>query len=228
MKNAFVIFLVIIVFFAFGIVGYLLAVKTGSSPLGSVNVTENVAGKRQHNLAVIQVDQLDNPEPRLVSVWFMSLYFMDSTPPSLAIGQLYPARSDNKMNQSIARSFDLTDAGDLSTGFRRNLDVYHIDWEGYLLVDSTTMQRVLEWINGPGDYTISLSSGADGSASRNQLAGQTCEKVAGIDRRGGTPLEWGDLVPAHFRSNLRMEDALTYWNRVTTASSASCQILPAR
>lgn len=229
MKNAVIFLIIILVFLACGFVGYQLATRIDPARTALAGSTPGRTGQgEQHNLVIIQVDRLDITQPRLVSVWYVSLFFMGGEAPRLSFGQLFPTRSSASVNQSIARSFDLDDQGDPSTGFSRSLDTFKIKWEGYLLVDDITAQRVLEWINGPGDYLSILSSGADNSAARNQLAGQSCKAVAGIDKRQGPPLQWGDLVPAHFRSNLRMEDALAYWNRVTTASSAQCEVLPSR
>lgn len=229
MKNAVIFLIVILVFLVCGYVGYQLATRIDPARIALTGATPGRTGQgEQHNLVIIQVDQLDSAQPRLVSVWFASLFFMEGESPRLSFGQLFPTRSDPSQNQSIARSFGLDGQGDPSTGFWRSLDSLKIKWEGYLLVDNITVQRVLEWINGPGDYPAILSSGAENSAARSQLAGRSCKAVAGIDKRQGPSLQWGDLVPAHFRSNLRMEDALAYWNRVTTAIGAQCEILPSR
>ena len=229
MKKVIIVLLASLVFVACGFIGYQLANRVNPAKIPASSTASGRVGQgEQHNLVVLQVDRLDSYQPKLVSIWFASLYFMDSDPPMLTLGQLYPTLSNNNINQSIARSFALDGEGEPSTGFWRNLDVYKINWEGYLLVDAVTMQRVMEWVNGPGDYIALLSSGPESSDERNQLAGQSCQRIAGIDTRQDPALQWGDLVPDHFRSNLHMEDALAYWNRVTTARDARCEILPAR
>lgn len=228
MKKVIVVLLATLVFISCGFIGYQLANRVDPVKFTSVGASGRVGQGEQHNLVILQVDRLDSYQPKLVAVWFASLYFMEDNPPMLTFGQLYPTRSNNNINQSIARSFALDGQGEPSTGFLRSLETYKIKWEGYLLVDSITVQRVMEWANGPGDYISLLSSGADGSTERNQLAGQSCQRIAGIDIRQNPALQWGDLVPAHFRSNLHMEDALAYWIKVTTARNARCEILPPR
>ena len=229
MKKVIVILLATLVFFACSFIGYQLANRVDPAKFTSSGAASGRVGQgEQHNLVILQVDHLDSYQPKLVSIWFASLYFMQGNPPMLTFGQLYPTRSNNNINQSIARSFALDGQGEPSTGFLRNLETYKIKWEGYLLVDAVTVERVMEWVNGPGDYISLLSSGSDSSTERNQLALQSCRGITGIDTRQSPTLQWGDLVPAHFRSNLHMEDALAYWNRVTTARNARCEILPAR
>ena len=229
MKKVVIILLFILVFSACGILGYQLANRMNpAQPQASSAGSGRVGQGEQHNLVIIQVDQLDSLQPHLISVWYASLYFLEDKPPTLTFGQLYPMRANQATNQSIGKSFALDSHGEPSAGFWRNLETFKIKWEGYLLVDNVAMQRVLEWINGPGDYVSILGSGPDGSDQRNQLADQSCQKIAGIDQRQGPSLEWGDLIPAHFHSNLRMEDALAYWDRVKSARDARCEILPAR
>lgn len=229
MKKVVIILLFILVFAACGILGYQLANQTNpAQPQTRSAAAGRVGQGEQHNLVIIQVDQLDSFQPHLISIWYTSLYFLEDKPPALTFGQLYPMRTNQTVNQSIKNSFGLDGNGEPSAGFWRNLDTFKIKWEGYLLVDNVTIQRVLQWINGPGDYASILASGPEASDQRNQLVEQSCQKIAGIDQRQGPALEWSDLVPAHFHSNLSMEAALSYWNRVKTAKDVRCEILPAR
>ncbi len=220
--------LVIIIFLICAVIGFQVANSLDKSPIaGQENaaVTNDGTQVQQHNLIVVHVDRLDSQEPRLLSVWFVSLFFVDGSPPVLTIAPIYPARSEER-SRSIENAFSLESNGDPSSGFWKVIRSMRFKWEAFLLVDDFAVQKVMEWTNGPGDYPPVLENAQNDPETSQQVLIQTCQSVGGIANRGAAPFEWKDLAPAHLRSNLRMELALIYWNNLTTSElPINCDVL---
>lgn len=212
MKAVLVILIALLIFFACAMIGYQLGVQTGAIGEAPPQVQPaTVEGSEQHNLVIIQVDQLDAPQPRLVSVWFISLFFLDDASPRLAFVQLYSLQSTTAHAQDLARSFALDSSLEPSAGFWRSVRAFDIEWEAYFVVDNMSSQRIMEWVNGPGDYVSALQNPGQAQA----LLTQTCQALTGIASRQGPAFDWTGLAPAHFHSNMRMEIAMAYWDKVT-------------
>jgi hypothetical protein len=227
MKNVIFIIIIIAVFLACGTVGYQFANQIDPGLAATPTSPGPEIGKQeQHNLVIVHVDQLDSRKPKLVSIWFVSLFFMENVSPTLTFAQIYPSQTNAKLNQALERSFNLNDNGDPQGGFWKTISGLRIKWEGYLLVDNVTAQTALEWVDGPADYVSILSGGANRTPVTSQFVMQTCTSLSGLAKRKTDPFTWGALVPNHFRSDLRMEVALSYWNRVTSLSDARCEVVP--
>ena len=183
-----------------------------------MSLTE-VAGPLQteYKLILIHVDRMDRPQPRMISVWFVSLFFVENSPPTLTFAQMYPTPANPGIHQSFERSFSLTQEGEPSPGFWKVVKTLGVGWDGYLLVDDFTVQKVMEWTNGAGDFPGLLGATQDHPEESKRVLMETCLSLGGIAHRKPVPFPLSDLMPAHFRSNLLMADALTYWNEMTNS-----------
>ncbi len=221
--------LVIIIFLICAVIGYEVAVHLSESAVtgqGTAVATADGVRGVQHNLVIIQVDDLDSQQPRMVSAWFLSLFFVNGASPTVTLAQMYPTRANAAIVQSFERSFSLDAQGDPSPAFWKAVSALKIRWEGYILVDNVTIQKVMEWTNGPGTYPALLGTTQDHPQESKQTILTTCQSIGGIANRGKAPFEWADIVPDHFRSDLRMEVAITYWNEMTrTNMPVNCQVL---
>jgi hypothetical protein len=211
--------LVIIIFLIFAVIGFQIANSLDqSSIVGQKNESIPTSGTQvqQHNLIVVHVDRLESQEPRLMSVWFVSLFLVDGSPPVLTIAPIYPAHSDAR-NRVIDKAFSLAPDRTPSLAFWKVISSMKFKWEAFLVVDDFTVQKVMEWTNGPGNFPQLLENAQDDPGQSQQVLTQTCQAIGASTNREDAPFEWKDLVPAHFHSNLRMELALSYWNDLTTS-----------
>lgn len=228
MKNLLVIFLILLIFSICAVIGYNAANRFDLPTFEAQQAPTNVApGEKteQHNFIIVQVDQLGVDKPRLVSVWFASLFFMEGTPPTLTFAQLYSPFSNGNQSRSLERAFSLTSSGEPSAGFWRSVRSYKIKWEAYFVVDQNSTQRMLEWVNGPADFISPFFEPEKTQA----LVQQTCQSLAGLSSREAPAFDWTGLAPEHFRSNLRMEIGLAYWNRmVVKDQQLRCEVIVAQ
>jgi hypothetical protein len=227
MKNIVVLLLVLLVFCLCAVIGYSAAndldlTRRQQAP----TATSEPGWGEQHNFLIIQVDQLDAQAPRLVSVWFISLFFMDDHPSTLTFAQLYAPYLQNDVARNMEKTFSLTHEGDPSNRFWSVIRDQNIALEGYFLVDQVSTQRLLEWLSGPADYTTTFFD----PAGTQTLVEQTCRSVVSLADQGekvSRPgFDWTGLAPEHFRSNVRMEIALAYWNRITVGDQVGrCEVI---
>lgn len=220
--------LVIIIFLICALVGYQVAIYLAPIDDGPGPGTNAEVANPGNGLSVIliHVDHLDRSQPRLVSVWYVSLFFVDGAPPRVALAQMYPAPGIPGRNQAFERSFSLTREGDPSPIFLRGLKSQDIQWEGYLLIDDFTVQNVMEWTNGAGDFTGLLGSTQSNPVESERVLKHTCEDFGQLEQHGPAPFSINDLMPAHFRSDLSMDEAWSYWNSITTSEAPiRCDVL---
>jgi hypothetical protein len=228
MKVIILLLIVILIFFGCATLGYQLATMQESAKVGNRAGEIDDLGGEQHNLIIMRVDQLDGKNPRLISVWFVSLYFFNDNPSSLTLAQLYPPKTPTNASKALERAFALTSAGDPVAGFWSALEGYKIKWEGYVMVDTAGASEVLTWLVGPGDYSAILAAAEADQNANKQLVEQICGSIVSAGGRDIGLFNWTELVPQHFRSSLRMEAGLAYWARMTSAEKqVRCEILMA-
>lgn len=212
--------LVIIIFLLCALVGYQVADYLGPFIDDSgLEANTDVSNPRNDlSVILIHVDRLDLSQPRIVSVWYMSIFFAEGAPPRVTLAQMYPAPGIAGRNQAFERSFSLTHDGKPSPVFLRALKNQDIQWEGYLLVDDYTVQSIMEWTNGAGDFPGLLGSTQNNPLESEQALKHTCEDFSHLAEHGPAPFSINDLMPDHFRTDLSMDTALRYWEIMTTSA----------
>jgi hypothetical protein len=223
--------LVIIVFLICAFVGYQVAMQfhelSGINPEATMTAP-GAAGlpQKEYKIILIHVDRLDRPQPRMISVWFISFFFVEGNPPTLTFAQMYPNPANPENHQAFERGFSLTPKGDPAAGFWRVVKTWHIEANGYLLVDDFAVQKVMEWTNGAGDFPGLIGATQDHPDDSERVLMDTCRSVGGIANRTPAPFEFSDLFPGHFRSNLMMADAVMYWTSLTnTTLPIDCDVV---
>jgi len=222
----FTILLVIVVFFVCLFIGYSLMKRIDNELVAGVNVGSNAGGNaEQHNLILIQVDQLNSEAPKLESVWFVSLYFLESYQPIVTFAQLYPTLTPTGTSQALERTFAFDHQGEPAAAFWRVFRANSFEWEGYFLIDREALEMTLGWLHGPGLWTSALSQQEESKS----IILQTCQALTGLPDRTMEKFRWSEFAPAHFRSNMKMEVSLSYWDRlVTSQQPIRCEVVLAK
>jgi len=222
MKNLVLILLIIIIFFACAVLGYQFALNNDNG-----RATQVSDPREQHRLIVIHVDALDSASPRIVSVWFLSLFFHEGLPPTISLAKIFPA-SDALTSQVMERAFSLNRDNDPPATFWQTIRAQNIQWDDYMVLDQVTVNRVFGWILGPGDYNWVNTALQENPDEVKRLLTQACEGLGGIDNRETQAFSWGDLVPVHFHSRIPMEEALAYWEQITKSKEpVRCDVVVA-
>jgi hypothetical protein len=97
----------------------------------------------QHNILLIQVNQLDSDQPYLRSVWLMAYY---TNNPRVDLLPIYPTDqpTTSVMASNLADRFTLTSNGEPSEVFWLGLQEYNTWWNGYVMMDDLAIQKLLE------------------------------------------------------------------------------------
>lgn len=228
MRKFILILVVILVFAGCAIVGFQLAQKT-SPPAQVVDPTPGFPDNRseQHNFIVLRVDDLTNAKPKLISVWFVSLFFVNDNPNSLTLAQIYPPRAPSQKSLLLNRNFSLTDEKDPLPPFWDAVEQYGFRWEGYIMLDTQGANFFLQWLVGPNDFQGALDEAAKSPENSLRMAKQTCQSITDSSGRSLGQFDWGNVVPDHFHSSLNLETGLGYWDRMTDAkNTVQCEFLP--
>jgi hypothetical protein len=224
--------LILLVFGGCAFVGYLLAPKVpppkdknqGVGPDGVASIPQ----VEQHNFMFVRVDDMRIEKPRLISVWYVSLFIVNNDPSSLTLAQIYPPRVPSPKSVTLSRAFSISAEHDPVPAFWNSLTKqYGFNWEGYVMYDTDGANLLLQWLVGPNDFQGALDEAAKSPDNSRAMAQQTCQSITDSSGRSIGQFDWGQVVPDHFRTSLRLETGLAYWDRMTKKGHpVTCEFLP--
>jgi hypothetical protein len=241
-----VILLAVIIIISCLALGYFvgnLTLQDNSSPIYSPSQTKQVStmlpdNPGQFNLLFVMADNLENPQPLLESVWAAG-FLPESSEIYLVL--LYPSTDNEGIPGKLSSAFSIS-SGKLNDHFLDILDAYHIRLDGYFVSDQN---GAILWINWLGGVDLADGRGTqDGLTIINELpdpwkdpalSRQTqlkiiagiCGRLSRLTTDSNIFQVVSTLVPAHFYSNLSLENAASYWQKMISGSKRlNCQVNP--
>jgi hypothetical protein len=203
--------------------GHSLAAQT-SPAAGSV--PENRPAKisseaSQQNLLVIQLDQVDAPQPALQSVW-LAAYFKSEHQTVLTLTQLFPSQQ-NKRFASLDKAFSIDQNGKPSRQFFRSISGGNIQWNGYLITDFVGAQQIDQWLADQGVPIF---------AQHTLKPKETLETACDYFRNGSVDsdlkdsiYDWSTFSP-HFQTDMDRDTLLGMWNGLLDATRPTrCEVI---
>jgi hypothetical protein len=228
MRTLILFLIAILVFVGCAVVGFNIA-RNINPVLETPQITPGIPQPEvaQHNFMIVRVDDLLAKEPKLVSVWFVSLFLVNNDPSSLTLAQIYPPRVPSAKSLSLNRAFSLSPEHDPVPAFWTTVEKYGFNWEGYIMVDTQGANLFLQWLVGPSDFQGALDEAAKSQDNSRRMAEQTCQSITESSGRSIGQFDWGQVVPDHFHSSINFETGLAYWDQMTKAGHlVSCEFLP--
>jgi hypothetical protein len=226
--------LALLFFAACAIVGYFVASrsnvgKTSAASSSAANQATAMAAAQQ-NFLLVQVDDLTQTSPKLVQIWIVLTYY--SNPPQIMFIPLYPSY-DSSQNSAIADAFTLTSAGSVSDRFISKIaDLYKVDVNGTIMTDAAGYNGFANWFGITNIQVSAAPAASDDEKHALLLNSQTFfQNVCGQLTAGGassefTSIQWSQLVPGHFNTNLSFEVLMASWDRVIRSSAPQvCKVL---
>ena len=212
MKNLFVFLLIILIFIGCAVLGFGLMSKLDQGRAENQPVAiQTIRPGNQHDFVLIQVDALESGAPKLIAAWFVSLFVTDNHPPTLTFNQIYPSQSNAARDQAIEQSFTLDEQRSPVSGFWKELEVFQINWEGYLLVDDAGAENIFAWLKATEGLDPVSSDLLTSAEDRQQRMQAGCQAISLQSSQADRAFSWDGLLPDHFQSNIRMEVGLSYW-----------------
>lgn len=209
-------------------VGFQIA-RSVDNPIAPISIPTDQVDSRseQHNFILVRVDSLNSSQPKLISVWFASIFFIQENPSTLTLAQIYPPTNPSPKSLGLEQTFALSEQGEPIAKFWDALRRYDLNWEGYLLFDTDGANTFLQWLVGPNDFMQALDEAAQNSDKSRIMAEQTCQSIAEISTQPISAFNWSEVVPSHFRTDLRLENSLSFWDRLTNSGlPVYCDFLP--
>jgi hypothetical protein len=229
MKKFFVILVLLVIFVTCAVFGFSSARSTwktiSDSPARTSAATTSNPHDGQHNILVIRVNDLESSNPVLLSAWIFFITYSD--PPNMTMKILFPSSKPD----TLSGSFSIDRNGRLSSRFEKEVEKLNFPWDGYLIMDDQGFQKFSEWIlnqpvaiaphdirNPPDGFEVFVYD------SRQLTA--LCQNLQGASQRQNM-LQWREIVPSHFRSNLAFENLILFWDYLTQSGNPPyCEVIP--
>jgi len=190
----------------------------------------NVPTEMQKNYLLVQVEDLEERSPEVISIWVAFVSRSNST--HIIFMPLYP-NSDIKVNNKINRALRVTRDDLVADRSVRKIEKkYHIRTSGFVVVDNAAVtfiaSQLLEESLTPADdaphdaEAISrfLSNAEDHFSSFCAQIQQQGSELT-LDR-----FDWSQILPAHFRTDLSFEELTIEFESILKAGQIqTCEVI---
>jgi hypothetical protein len=129
----------------------LIGVQVGNGSLQIPDAAQSPASPtptsdtRQRTVLWITADDLQSKSARLTG---LSIIFYRPDTPHIMVMSLYPSADHDASTDALAKSFSLDDAKTPSSTFFEKVKSYHFNWDGYVLLDTTTNAELVDVLGG--------------------------------------------------------------------------------
>jgi hypothetical protein len=168
----------------------------------------------QQNLLVIHIDDLQDPDPNLISVWVVFFVSHDRT--YLSFKSLYPDPLSNHYAIQVDNRFSLNQEGMPGEDFLEWVQKQSPRWTAFLIIDQVGLDSIASYLNSPELEQIVPRNHDQLTAVWQQearLIDHLCQYMQ-LDTEKTTKFEWKQLIPEHIRSDLTIENALQVWDQI--------------
>lgn len=227
-----VIILTAIAFFACLLIGIaisetpLLEQLISATPAAAENV-QPASSTNQQNILLVHVDQLENGQPQLRSVWAVFIFLQE--PSSMMFAPLYPMGSED-YQQRLRESFAVSSDGALQPGLLALIEQdIQIKFDNYVLVDNDGILSSASWFsaftNGTG---LALTAAPDTASldAESEFFSAVCQYIPQAKNEGAPAFPWQNLFPEHAATNLAFQTAITNWKTlIEKGDPVNCEVI---
>ena len=182
------------------------------------------AGNAQYNLLIISVDSLETPTPQLNSVWV--LFTVSAEPsPSLVFLPVYHRDGRYPNAMSLGGVFGLTDTGKPTDAFESAVLAYLniTQLDNFVTLDQQAVSVFTSYFPGnlpsPEPYQVTLVDEA-------LLIRNLCAKLESNSSGASIKMDWNQVVPVHFRTEMSFSNFTGSWVKFTQPASAPhCEVI---
>lgn len=178
----------------------------------------------QKNILIVSVDALVSPNPQLVSVWV--LFAISSEPsPSLTFLPVYHRDGRYAQAMYLANTFALAPNGEPVDDFQNEVLTY-LDinrFNAYVTLDTHAANVFARLFPGsqPTPQPFQVAALDDRLILRD-----LCTAIETRTGSAGAQLNWGEIVPDHFRTEVSFPEFTGDWNVFTQSElTPHCEVL---
>lgn len=235
---------VVIIFSILAFVACLLiGIQAGSSsmhpPASPATDTPNpwISPSEQRTILIIVADDLSQSGPHLEAAW-LALYRPDLTKVTLL--PLYPTTTTlaGTPAPDLSGAFSITADKKPSNDFYKALNAYHVQWNGYLLVDRPALSETVDWMQGIqlngsqvsgaaalSSLTAPSEDRANSLASQKNLVGALCQRTASLPVEANWVGLADSMKNSHLSTDLQVPQLVSDWKAMMSAETPfSCDI----
>lgn len=212
------ILLILLMFLICTVVGFKAAetyYRLQPTPTATVERKED---QLQQTLFLLHVDQLKAQKPALQSVWALFLYY--SSKPSMTFVPLY--QRETGLGRSLPlRAFSISREGDVSEAFLQTLQShFDLNTTEFVVLDDQALRsfgRV---------FTVQQPQGQEAVTSEQAAVTSMCSFLQTAAAQNGVDLPWKEVLPNHFRTNVRFDLFLANWLLLTAGENRpQCEMI---
>lgn len=221
MKKIGILFTLIIIV-ACGWLGFKITAAAYPALTGSptTDLTASPSGTQQ-NLFLIHVNDLQDESPQLVSVWALFLLYSDT--PSLVFRPIIQQDLSQPVSPTV-QQFALCTDGTVAPDFIHALKTEHnLSVDGYVILDDEALRIFAQRF--PGEQPTPRPFEVPRPDERSTIMNM-CAYLQPAAARQGVELPWEQVLPRHFRTDLKFDPFMANWIRLTQAPGAPiCEVI---
>jgi len=168
----------------------------------------------QHRLLVFVVDELNDNNPNLISVWSVIIYYQD------AKGIMFIPLTDNTMEdfREYKRSFLLKEnkfPQDKSLKFFNTK--FKTRWDATIVLDDYAKKYLIGWLNQTSDINNTFEN------LEIDIVDQLCATLTSRQENSLESPDWNLIIPAHFSTDLTFENMQELWQKLGSSEEFLCE-----
>jgi hypothetical protein len=191
----------------------------GESTLTDNSENQPLQSANQMKLIVFLVDELEQKNPHLESVWGVNLYFNE--PHQLTFIHLTDTSENNY--KKLSKRFYINDKKQLSEATLNNFEKYFLTtWDGSLIVDQDAVSYFYSWLTENQITVTGLQSEADLKfVNLTNLCDYLNQKTSPL----ATMVDWQNMSSKDFLTSLSVDEVLLGLQTVTGNTPPKCKLL---
>jgi len=232
MKKVVIVFIILIfgvcAFFGFKTASKILPDADSSS--SELSTSQETVLPIQQNYLLIHVRDTTSKDPELVSMWLALIF--PAEPTHIIFMPIFPS-SNSEILERLKKGFRVDSDGVVSDKFLSLVNnSFDIETSGFILTDDVGVGLSNRWLTGETDLLISDSlsteeGNIDQSLSEQASFKQFCQLVTtGSVQTFFSSIDWTQLLPDHFSTNLDFETIALFTNKISqTSEPVKCEVL---
>jgi hypothetical protein len=174
-------------------------------------------------ITLIEVSDLSEPQPALLSVWFIHLIHNDQ--PVLGFTPFFAISMQDDPNFETFSGFSLDEKGNPSRDFLKSVDKLKVKTMGYVMVDQKSAAALVNWISGTAlDKPLDIQQHS--MAEYGQILRGMCSALPAGAEKGIGEFPWMKFSPTNLRTSLSFTQVMENTAFLFSSSSPSCEMVP--
>jgi hypothetical protein len=173
-------------------------------------------------ITLIEVSDLSEPQPALLSVWFVHLIRTDQ--PVLGFTPVYAISMQDDPNFITLSNFSLDEQGNPSREFLKSLDKLKVKSSGFVMMDQKSDAAFINWITGAAlDKPLEIQQHT--MAEYGQILRTMCSALPGDGKKGLGEFPWTKFAPDTFRTSLTFTQVMDNTSFLFSSGSPRCEMV---